>query len=107
MKKEQIIGGKKYRKVAPQVDRSKAYVLTEAVQLVQKMSQDAGRKFDETLNISMNLGVDPKHSDQNVRGMVQLPAGTGKSVRVIVFCKPEKAEAALKAGADAAGGDDL
>ncbi|NDG04970.1 MAG: 50S ribosomal protein L1, partial [Alphaproteobacteria bacterium] len=88
-----MIGGKKYRKVAPQVDRSKAYVLTEAVQLVQKMSQDAGRKFDETLNISMNLGVDPKHSDQNVRGMVQLPAGTGKSVRVIVFCKPEKAEA--------------
>lgn len=78
--------------------------LEEAIKAVKA---NATAKFDETIDISMNLGVDPRHSDQNVRGMVQLPNGTGKTVRVAVFAKGDKAEEAKKAGADIVGDEDL
>ena len=99
--------GKKFRKVIKNVDRMKAYALDEAVKLIKKNAADAGRKFDETLEIAMNLGVDVKQSDQAVRGMVQLPNGTGKTIRVAVFAKADKADAATKAGADIVGADEL
>jgi large subunit ribosomal protein L1 len=83
-------------------DEQKFYPVAEAVKLVKS---NAKAKFDETIEISMNLGVDPRQNDQNVRAMVQLPNGTGKNVRVAVFTK--KVEEALAAGADLAGGDDL
>jgi len=86
------------------VDRKAVYELVEAV---KKIKAAAGVKFDETVEIAMNLGVDPRHADQNVRGVVSLPNGTGKSVRVAVFAKGPKAEEALKAGADLVGADDL
>lgn len=105
--KEKALGGKKFRKALATVEANKVYALADAVKKVQEASKAAGRKFDETLNICVNLGVDPKQSDQNVRGMAQMPAGTGKNVRVVVFAKAEKAEAALKAGADAAGAEEL
>ena len=99
--------GKKFRKVIANVDRKKAYALADAVKLVKQNVSQAQRKFDETIEIAMNLGIDTTQSDQSVRGMVQLPHGTGKSMRVIVFAKAEKADEAKKAGADAVGGDDL
>ncbi len=99
--------GKKFRKVLANVDRKKLYALSDAIKLVKKNATDAARKFDETLEISMNLGVDVRQADQMVRGMVQLPHGTGKTVRVAVFAKGEKADAATAAGADIVGGDDL
>jgi len=86
------------------VDRKAVYELVEAV---KKIKAAAGAKFDETVEIAMNLGVDPRHADQNVRGVVSLPNGTGKSVRVAVFAKGAKAEEAQKAGADLVGADDL
>lgn len=99
--------GKKLRKVEKNVDRKQAYALDAALKLVKKNSAEAVRKFDETLEIALNLGIDPKMSDQAVRGMVQLPHGTGKTVRVAVFAKADKADAALAAGADIVGADDL
>lgn len=99
--------GKKFKKVLPNVDRKKLYALDEAVKLVKKNAAASARKFDESLEIAINLGIDTKQSDQSVRGMVQLPHGTGKSVRVAVFAKGDKADAALAAGADIVGGDDL
>ncbi len=86
------------------VDRTKRYTLTEAVKIVKG---GATSKFDETLDIVMNLGVDPKQSDQQVRGMVSMPNGTGKTIRVAVFARGDKAADATKAGADFVGGDDL
>ncbi|MBI07721.1 MAG: 50S ribosomal protein L1 [Rhodospirillaceae bacterium] len=86
------------------VDRDKHYALKEAVALVKS---NAGVKFDETVEIAVNLGVDPRHADQMVRGMVSLPNGTGRSVRIAVFCKEEKMEVAKEAGADIVGGEDL
>ncbi|MGE5768547.1 MAG: 50S ribosomal protein L1 [Bacteroidota bacterium] len=86
------------------IDRKAAYELAEAV---KKIKAAASAKFDETVEIAMNLGVDPRHADQNVRGVVALPHGTGKSVRVAVFAKGPKAEEAQKAGADLVGADDL
>ena len=99
--------GKKFRKTLQNVDRNKAYQLDEAVKLVKKNAVDTKRKFDETIEIAMNLGIDTKISEQSVRGMVALPHGTGKTMRVAVFAKAEKADAAKKAGADIVGADDL
>jgi large subunit ribosomal protein L1 len=99
--------GKKFRKTLQNVDRKKSYKLDDAVKLVKKNAAEAQRKFDETIEIAMNLGIDVTLSDQAVRGMVQLPHGTGKSVRVAVFAKGDKADDAKKAGADIVGSDDL
>jgi large subunit ribosomal protein L1 len=99
--------GKKFRNTLKNVDRKKTYKLDEAVKLVKQNASQAQRKFDETVEIAMNLGIDTKLSDQSVRGVVQLPHGTGKSLRVAVFAKGEKADEAKKAGADFIGADDL
>lgn len=85
-------------------ERDRAYPLEDAVSLVKK---NATAKFDETIEVSMNLGIDPRHSDQMVRGVIQLPHGSGKSVRVAVFAKDDKAEEAKAAGADIVGAEDL
>src|SRR5215813_7034658 len=98
------MAGKKYKAAMSTVDRDKSYAVEEAVKLIKA---GAKAKFDETIEIAMNLGIDPRHSDQNVRGVVNLPNGTGKTLRVAVFAKGEKAEAAKKAGADIVGADDL
>ena len=87
-----------------EIDRNKAYELGEAVALVKN---HAKAKFDETIEISMNLGVDPRHADQMVRGVVAMPNGTGKSMRVAVFAKDAKADEAKAAGADLVGAEDL
>ena len=87
-----------------EIDRNKAYELSAAVALVKG---HAKAKFDETIEISMNLGVDPRHADQMVRGVVAMPNGTGKSMRVAVFAKDAKAEEAKAAGADLVGAEDL
>jgi large subunit ribosomal protein L1 len=86
------------------VDAAKLYALEEAIAAVQA---NAKAKFDETIEISMNLGIDPRHADQMVRGLVGLPNGTGKTLRVGVFARGAKAEEALAAGADVVGADDL
>ncbi|TIS62112.1 MAG: 50S ribosomal protein L1 [Mesorhizobium sp.] len=86
------------------IDPNKAYALNEALQLLKDRSKV---KFDETVEISMNLGVDPRHADQMVRGVVNLPNGTGRSVRVAVFARGDKAEEAKAAGADVVGAEDL
>ncbi len=86
------------------VDRLKLYQLAEAIELVKS---NASAKFDETVELSLNLGVDPRHADQMVRGVVQLPHGIGKTVRVAVFAKGDKAEEAKSAGADLVGAEEL
>lgn len=96
--------GKKYRAIAEKVDRTKRYTIDEAVQLVRDLKV---AKFDESVDVAVNLGVDPRHADQMVRGAVVLPHGTGKSVRVAVFAKGEKAKEAEEAGADIVGAEDL
>lgn len=96
--------GKRYSSIADGLDRRAVYDLVEAVKMIK---EGAKTKFDETVEIAMNLGVDPRHADQNVRGVVSLPHGTGKSIRVAVFAKGDKAEEAKKAGADIVGDDDL
>ena len=95
--------GKKYKKVAESFDRNQAYDLKSAIEILKKSEL----KFDQTVEIHFNLGVDPKHSDQVVRGTVVLPHGTGRTVRVLVFCKDNNIEVAKNAGADYAGGADL
>src|ERR1700756_1041741 len=95
---------KRYKKITEGLDRSKSYTVEEAVKLVKAR---AIAKFDETIELSLNLGVDPKHADQMVRGVVSLPSGTGRSLRVAVFAKGAKAEEAKKAGADLVGAEDL
>ncbi len=95
---------KKQKKIAESVDTQKIYGVDEAIDVVKA---NATAKFDETIEVAMNLGVDPRHSDQMVRGVVTLPAGTGKTVRVAVFAKGDKAEEAKKAGADLVGAEDL
>ena len=96
--------GKKYVEAAKKVDRSKSYDPLEAIQLVKEM---ASAKFDETVEVAVRLGVDPRKQDQNVRGVVLLPHGTGKTKRVLVFAKGEKAKEAEAAGADYVGDQDL
>jgi large subunit ribosomal protein L1 len=86
------------------VDRNRFYPVDEALAIVKK---NATSKFDETVEIALNLGVDPRHADQMVRGVVNLPKGSGKTVRVAVFAKGAKAEEATKAGADVVGAEDL
>ena len=98
------IKGKRINDSYEQVDRDSLYGLDEAVKLLK---DNAKAKFDETIELSMNLGVDPRHSDQMVRGVVSLPKGTGKAVRVAVFAKGDKADEAQAAGADVVGADDL
>jgi large subunit ribosomal protein L1 len=95
---------KRFKKVTEGVDPAKAYGVEEAVKLVKAR---ATAKFDETIELSINLGVDPRHADQMVRGVVSLPSGTGRSLRVAVFAKGAKADEAKKAGADIVGADDL
>jgi large subunit ribosomal protein L1 len=96
--------GKKYKAVSEKVDRNKRYRLDEALALVK---QTAVRKFDESVDAAINLGVDPKHADQVVRGAVVLPHGMGKAVRLAVFAKGDKAREAQEAGADIVGAEDL
>ena len=95
---------KKQKSQADTVDREKLYAVDEAIALVK---QNATSKFDETVEVALNLGVDPRHADQMVRGVVNLPKGTGKTVRVAVFAKGAKADEATAAGADKVGADDL
>lgn len=96
--------GKKYEEARKQVDREKRYEPEEALRMVQEMSK---RAFDESVELAVRLGVNPKHADQQVRGTVVLPHGTGKIVRVVVFAKGEKMREAEEAGADFVGADDL
>ncbi|MEO8686576.1 MAG: 50S ribosomal protein L1 [Devosia sp.] len=96
--------GKKQAKAREGIDRNKLYKLDEALKMVKAR---ASAKFDETIEVAINLGVDPRHADQMVRGVVNLPNGTGKTVRVAVFAKDAKAEEARKAGADIVGAEDL
>src|SRR6478609_1514834 len=94
----------KRQKALASVDRDKLYGVDEALALVK---QNATSKFDETVEVALNLGVDPRHADQMVRGVVNLPKGTGKTVRVAVFAKGAKADEATAAGADVVGAEDL
>ena len=95
---------KKIKTQADQVDREKLYAVDAAIGLVKSL---ATSKFDETIELAMNLGVDPRHADQMVRGVVNLPKGTGKDVRVAVFARGDKADEARKAGAEVVGAEDL
>jgi len=95
---------KRFKKAIEGVDAVKAYPVDEAVKLIKSR---ATAKFDETIEIAMNLGVDPRHADQMVRGVVSLPSGTGRTTRVAVFAKGPKADEAKAAGADIVGAEDL
>jgi large subunit ribosomal protein L1 len=96
--------GKRVKAARDGIDRTKAYGLDEAVKLIKSRAK---AKFDETVDVAMNLGVDPKHADQMVRGVCNLPNGSGRSVRVAVFAKGAKADEARAAGADVVGAEDL
>lgn len=96
--------GKRFRGLSEKVEKKKKYLLSEAVRLVKGL---ASAKFDETVEVAMRLGVDPKQSDQNIRGAVSLPHGIGKKIRVLVFAKGEKEREATQAGADFVGSADL
>ncbi len=99
-----MANGKRMTAAREGIDRNKAYPLAEAIKLVKERTKT---KFDETIEIAMNLGVDPKHADQMVRGVVNLPNGTGRTVRVGVFARGAKADEAKAAGADVVGAEDL
>jgi large subunit ribosomal protein L1 len=96
--------GKKYLEVLAKVDREQLYTPEEAITLVRETSFV---KFDSTVEVHLRLGIDPRHADQNIRTTVALPHGTGKSVRVLVFCQGDAIQAALDAGANFAGSDDI
>ncbi|NNE84365.1 MAG: 50S ribosomal protein L1 [Alphaproteobacteria bacterium] len=96
--------GKRIRAAREKVDPNNHVSVDDAIKLVK---ENATTKFDETVELSINLNVDPRHADQNIRGVVALPNGTGKSVRIAVFAKDAKADEALAAGADIVGADDL
>ena len=96
--------GKRLKAAREGVDTRKAYPLSDAVKMIKSRAK---AKFDETIEVALNLGVDPRHADQMVRGVVNLPNGTGKNLRVAVFAKAGKADEAKKAGADIVGAEDL
>jgi large subunit ribosomal protein L1 len=96
--------GKRLRAALERIEPNKAYPLGEAVAILKEVR---GAKFDETVEVALNLGVDPRHADQMVRGTVDLPHGTGRTVRVAVFARGDKADAAKAAGADLVGAEDL
>lgn len=96
--------GKAYKDASKEIEKNKLYDPTEALNLVKQISK---AKFDETVEVHIKLGVDPRHADQQVRGTVSLPHGTGKTVRVLVFAKGEKVKEAEAAGADYVGGEEL
>lgn len=96
--------GKRYTAAIGEIDRNSVYTIADAVKILKG---NAKAKFDETIEVALNLGVDPRHADQMVRGTVSLPHGTGKSLRVAVFARDAKAEEALAAGADIVGAEDL
>jgi len=96
--------GKRYTAALDNIDRNAVYSIEDAVKILK---ENAKSKFDETIEVAMNLGVDPRHADQMVRGTVSLPHGTGKSLRVAVFAKDAKADEAREAGADIVGAEDL
>src|SRR5512142_2400536 len=98
------MAGKKYREASKSIDRTQRYPLNDAIKLV---AANHLAKFDETVEIAVRLSVDPRQADQNVRGTVVLPNGTGKVARVLVLAKGEKEKEARDAGADFVGGDDL
>ena len=98
------MAGKRMQAANETVDKNKLYTLDEAVKLVKA---NATAKFDETIEIAINLGVDPRHADQMVRGVIELPNGTGRAQRVAVFARDEKADEAKAAGADIVGAEDL
>lgn len=102
--KLKLLGGKKLRNVKDKLDRAKTYSLAEAIKFLQ---DNTFVKFDETLEVAIKLGIDTEHSDQNVRGIVQLPHGTGKKVRVAAFVNDRDVAVAKKAGADVVGLEDL
>ncbi|MFN3474516.1 MAG: 50S ribosomal protein L1, partial [Blastomonas sp.] len=95
---------KKAKSLAEKLDAEKLYTVEDAIKTIKEL---ATSKFDETIEVALNLGVDPRHADQMVRGVVSLPSGTGKDVRVAVFARGDKAEAALAAGAERVGAEDL
>lgn len=96
--------GKRYKAAIEKIDRTKVYSLEEAVKLLK---ENATAKFDETVEVAMNLGVDPRHADQMVRGVCDLPKGSGRTLRVAVFAKGDKADEAQAAGADIVGAEEL
>ncbi len=96
--------GKRYNTVRSKIDRSRTYAPDEAMNLVREL---ATANFDETIEVHINTGVDPRHADQQVRGVVTLPHGTGRQVRILVFAGPDGASLAEEAGADYVGGEDL
>jgi large subunit ribosomal protein L1 len=104
IKATRLAGGKRMAAVSQGIDRNKAYPIDEAVKLVKERVK---AKFDETIEIALNLGVDPKHADQMVRGVCMLPNGSGRTARVAVFARGPKAEEAKAAGADVVGAEDL
>ena len=99
-----MAGSKRYKAALEQVDRNKLYSLSDAIDVLGSLP---AAKFDESVEMAINLGVDPKHADQMVRGAIVLPAGTGKETRILVFAKGEKEKEALEAGADHVGGEEL
>jgi len=104
IKETRIAGGKRMAAAGSGIDRNKSYSIEEAVKLVKARAK---AKFDETIEVAMNLGVDPKHADQMVRGVCTLPNGSGRTSRVAVFARGAKAEEAKAAGADLVGAEDL
>ncbi len=99
--------GKKFRAAAALIDRNKRYTIEETFKLLKQTVETRKTKYDQTVDVAINLGVDPKHADQMVRGAVVLPNGTGKTMRVAVFAKGEKQTEATNAGADIVGAEDL
>jgi large subunit ribosomal protein L1 len=99
-----MAANKRYKAAAAQIERDKLYSLNEAIELIGELPR---AKFDETVDMAINLGVDPKHADQMVRGAIVLPSGTGKETRIVVFAKGDKEKEAIEAGADHVGGEEI